>query len=271
MKLQLPGMKTRLVTTAGIAALGLSLQTNDVMARTLQEIQETGFIKVVTTSTSPPHGFLDPESEELKGIMFQVGRRVAERLGVEPRFTEVPFAGLIPSTKSGRADLMSGPLFITEKREEAIDFTQPIYGWGEGLLVQEHNNKSYPNLKALKGTRVGVLVDSVQYDMVKEVGPEALRTYKDYPTLLADMRAGRIDVGVIDPPSIAYQMKRLGIEGMKFVQGYDAIKHWNIGMAVEEGNKELLAAVNEALTQMKDSGELRAILEEWGVGHLLAD
>lgn len=271
MKPQLRNYNAYLSAIAVIVGLGLAIHTTDATARSLDEIQETGFINIVTTSTNPPHGFLDPESEELKGIMFQVGRSVAQKLDVEPKFTEVTFSGLIPSTKTGRADLMSGPLFITEKREEQIDFTQPIYGWGEGLLVRDDNNRDYPNLNSLKGARVGVLVDSVQYDMIKEIGPDTLRTYKDYPTLLADMRAERIDVGVIDPPSIAYQMKTLGIEGMKFVEDYDSIKDWAIGMAVKDGNQELLAAVNQALTDMKQSGELQAILEDWGVGHLIAD
>ena len=42
-------------------------------------------------------------------------------------------------------------------------------------------------------------------------------TYQDYSTLLADVRAGRIDLGIVDPPSIVYQIKTKNIPG---VAGY---------------------------------------------------
>lgn len=240
-------------------------------ARTLEEIKDSGVINIVTTSSSPPHGFLSPKTHELEGIMFEVGKAVADKLGLEAEFTEVPFAGLIPSVTSGRADLMSGPLFITEKREEAVDFTQPIYGWGEGLVTRTDNDTAYPNIESLKGQTVGTLVDSVQYNMIKDVpGVEGVRTYKDYVSLIADLRAGRIDVGVIDPPSIAYQLKLHGIEGIRFVKDYKPVKDWKIGMAVNEGNAELLGAVNEAISALKKSGELEQILSDWGVGDLIA-
>ena len=32
-------------------------------------------------------------------------------------------------------------------------------------------------------------------------------TYQDYSTLLADVRAGRIDLGIVDPPSIVIRSR----------------------------------------------------------------
>ncbi|WP_119460045.1 ABC transporter substrate-binding protein [Rhodospirillaceae bacterium SYSU D60014] len=255
-----------------VAALGGILASGTADARSLEEIKESGVISIVTTSSSPPHGFLSPDSGELEGIMFEVGRAVADKLGVEAEFTEVPFNGLIPSLRSDRADLMSGPLFITEKREEVVDFTQPVYGWGEGLVTQEDSDTTYANLESLGGQTVGTLIDSVQYEMIKNVPDvEGIRTYRDYISLIADIRAGRIDVGVIDPPSIAYQIKLHGIEGVRLAEDYKPVNNWKVGMAVNEGNAELLEAVNNAIAELKSSGELKRILTDWGVGNLIAE
>ena len=63
---------------------------------------------------------------------------------------------------------MSAPLFITPQRAEVLDFSTPVYGWGEGLIVKESSAKPYVDLTSMKGDTVGVLVNSVQYNMIKD-------------------------------------------------------------------------------------------------------
>lgn len=249
-----------------------AMSATAVQASSLSDIQESGTIRVVTTSSSPPHGFLDPDTNQSAGVMIEVAEAVADHLGVTPEFTEVAFAGLISTLRSGRADLMSGPLFITEERGEQVAFTDPVYGWGEGLLVRTDNEQKYPNLAALSGNRVGTLTDSVQYEMVGDVdGVRDVRTYRDYVGLLQDLAAGRIDVAIVDPPSVLYQIDVHGLEGARQVEEYEPVNHWDVGMAVANGNPELLDAVNEALREMKASGQLAEILAGWDIENLMSD
>ncbi len=235
------------------------------------DVKKQGVAKVVITSSSPPHGFLDAKTNSLKGIMFEVAQAIAADWGVKAEFTEVPFGSLIPTLTSRRADLMSAPLFITPQRAEVVDFSDPVYGWGEGLVVAEGKPADYPELKSLSGKSVGCLVASVQYEMLKKVdGIKDVRTYPDYIQLLADVRAGRLDVAMVDPPSIAYQIATHGIPGIKRVENYAPVNAWKIGLAVNRGDKELLDAINDSLRKLKQSGQLKKILDGWGVGHLLA-
>jgi len=241
-------------------------------AATLADMKKQGAAKVVITSSSPPHGFLDAKTNSLKGIMFEVAQAIAADWGVKADFTEVPFGALIPTLTSKRADLMSAPLFITPQRAEVVDFSDPVYGWGEGLVVAEGKPADYPELKSLAGKNVGCLVSSVQCELLKKVdGIKDVRTYPDYIQLLADVRAGRIDVAMIDPPSIAYQIATHGITGVKRVENYTPVNAWKIGLAVNKGDKELLEAINGSLKKLKASGQLKKILDGWGVGHLIAN
>ena len=236
------------------------------------DVKKQGAVKVVITSSSPPHGFLDAKTNSLKGIMFEVAQAIAADWGVKAEFTEVPFGSLIPTLTSRRVDLMSAPLFITPQRAEVVDFSEPVYGWGEGLVVAEGKPADYPELKALSGKTVGCLVASVQYEMLKKVdGIKDVRTYPDYIQLLADVRAGRLDVAMIDPPSIAYQIASHGITGIKRVENYTPVNAWKIGLAVNKGDRELLETVNGSLRKLKQSGQLKKILDGWGVGHLIAN
>ncbi|MBV7484189.1 ABC transporter substrate-binding protein [Bordetella sp. BOR01] len=254
----------------GIAATALAVQVQGAAARTLAEITADGSLNVVTTASAPPHGFKNPASNQLEGIMVDVADAVAKHLKASRKLADVPFSGLIPTLTSGRADVMSAPLFITEERAKAIDFSAPVYEWGEGIVVGTRNQKSYAGFNDLQGQRVGVLIDSVQFNMIKDMPGTKVSTYQDYSTLLADVRAGRIDLGVIDPPSIIYQIKTKNIPGVKLDTGYQPQKKWQVGMAVQKGNRELLDAVNAALAEMKRNGELAAIGQKWGVADLIS-
>jgi polar amino acid transport system substrate-binding protein len=242
------------------AAIGVAGPT--VHARTLNEVMGTGTLKVVTTASSPPHGFLDPASNQLQGIMVDVAQAIGKHMGVKVELTEVPFDGLIPTLTTGRADLMSAPLFVTAERGKVVDFSAPIYGWGEAVVLGQSQTKRYRRLEDFKGAKVGTLVDSVQYRMIKDLPGTQVVTYQEYFPLLADIRAGRVDLGVVDPPSVQYQMKLKSISGVKFDDSYQPQKKYFVAAATQKGNAALLDSVNNALDRM--------ILTKWGVADLEA-
>ena len=136
------------------------------------------------------------------------------------------------------------------------------------FFVAHQEDREPPFLEdALQIDGVGPrLVGGVAVDGIKDV-----RTYPDYIQLLADVRAGRIDVAMIDPPSIAYQIAAHGITGIKRVENYTPVNAWKIGLAVNKGDKDLLDAINGSLKKLKASGQLKKILDGWGVGHLIAN
>ena len=178
----------------GLASAALLAQAAAGHARTLDEVRADKTLNVVTTASAPPHGFKNPQSNRLEGIMVDVAAAVARHLGVADKLSDVPFSGLIPTLTSGRADVMSAPLFITEERARAIDFSAPVYEWGEGIVVSDKATRRYGKFEDMRGQRVGVLVDSVQFNMIKDMPDTKVSTYQDYSTLLADVRAGRIDL-----------------------------------------------------------------------------
>lgn len=255
----------------GAIVLTTMLGMGYTQARNLDEVKATKVLEVITTASAPPHGFMDPMTTKLEGIMVDVAKGVATHVGVDAVISDVGFAGLIPSLTSGRADVMSAPLFITEARAEAIDFSDPVYEWGEGIVISDKSQKNYKNFQALQGSRVGVLVDSVQFNMIKDMPDTKVTTYKDYATLMTDLRAGRIDLGVVDPPSIVYQINTRKVPGVKLDDTYQPESKWRVGLATQKGNTELLKAVNAALATMKSNGELQAVMDKWGVPELISE
>src|SRR5699024_2815857 len=123
--------------------LNLVMVMNASHARSLTDIQNSGTLNVVTSAANPPGGFVDPRTNSLQGVMVDVADAIAKHMDVESNLTNVPFSGLIASLRSGRADIISAPLFITEERSQAVDFTEPLYGWGEGIIVEDSFDGQY--------------------------------------------------------------------------------------------------------------------------------
>src|SRR3712207_1048354 len=83
---------------------------------TLGKIQEKGEIVIGVKYDVPPFGFKNPESGEVEGFDVDLGRAVAESLGVEPKFIEAISDNRIPFLQKGTADLILSTMTINEER-----------------------------------------------------------------------------------------------------------------------------------------------------------
>jgi len=254
----------------GMFAASVLYVASEVQARPLAEIQANGGFNVVTTAAAPPHGFKNPVTQQLEGMMVDVASAVARHLSTEINLSAVPFSELIPALTSSRADMISAPFFITEARSKIIAFSEPVYGWGEGVVISIKNTREYPDFASLQGQRVGVLTGSVQFDLTQELPSTEVSTYPNYAQLLSDLLAGRIDLGVVDPPSILLQIQSLNIPGVRLYPGYKPRQLWQVGIAVQKSEPALLEAINAALKTMKNSGELETIGRKWGASNLIS-
>ena len=70
------------------------------------------------------------------GYEVELVTLIARELGMELEITQAGFNALIPSLVSGRADIISGSISITEERKQSIDFAPAHYTGGVVLLVR---------------------------------------------------------------------------------------------------------------------------------------
>ena len=93
----------------------------DMLAR----IQEAGVIRMSTDPAYPPQSQM--VDGEIVGFDVDVGREIADRLGVELALETPDWALITAGSWGDRWDFSVGSMTITSKREEVLDFTQPYY------------------------------------------------------------------------------------------------------------------------------------------------
>src|SRR5438445_13695642 len=92
-------------------------------------------LKVGSTPTGIPFTFLDTKSNSIQGVMVDLITEIGKDAGFQVQIEPMQFSALVPSLTSNKIDIIAAAMFATAARKEVIDFSGPVYTYGEGLLV----------------------------------------------------------------------------------------------------------------------------------------
>jgi polar amino acid transport system substrate-binding protein len=250
-------MAKRKFFAACFAALGIAFATSAGAEQVL---------KVGSTPTGIPFTFLDTKTNAIQGVMVdlvtEVGKVTGFRVAVEP----MQFSALIAALTSGKIDVISAAMYITPARKEVIDFSEPVYSYGEGLIVPKSDTKDYTKFEELKGETVGAQVGTVYVEPLKKTGYFAeVKIYDTIPDILRDVNTGRLKAGFADYPILAYNLKQGLFPDVRLVTSFKPTIVGSIGIGVRKSDTELLGKINAALARLQADGMVKNILAKWGL------
>jgi polar amino acid transport system substrate-binding protein len=219
---------------------------------------------VGSTSTGVPFTFLDVPSNAPRGAMVDLVSAVARDAGFPVEVRLLPFSSLIPSLTSGRIRLIAAAMVMTDARRKIIAFSDPVYRYGEGLVVPATDAGSYVSLEELRGRVVGAQVGTIYVEPLESSGlfPE-VKVYDSLADMLRDVAVGRLGAGFGDYPILAYHLAQGGDPDVRLVKSYEPRMEGEIGIGLRKGDTELLKRVNESLERLKANGTIDRILTEW--------
>ena len=223
-------------------------------------------ITVGSTPTGVPFTFLDTKTNSIQGVMVDIITEVGKDAGFEIKIEPMAFSALIPALTSGKIDLIAAAMYITPQRQEVISFSQPIYTYGEGLVVPASDTKDYTEFADLKGEIVGAQIGTAYVQPLKQTGLFAdVKVYETIPDILRDVSSGRLKAGFADYPILAYQLQQGLVPGVRLVKTMKSTMPGSVGVGVGKSNEALLGKVNASLANLKASGKIDAILKKWGL------
>lgn len=225
--------------------------------------QET--LRVAVTPTGPPYTFMNPKNSQIEGIMVDIIKELGKRTGIEVQLSPMQFSSLIPSLKERKVDAISAGMLITPERQKEVAFTQPVFGFGEGLVVQASDTKT-KTLQDLKGKVIGVQMGTTYKDYVEKSGiTDQVKVYKAIGEMLKDLDNKRLDAVVADQPVLVYLKQQNPNFKIRIVEDYKPSVVGDTGIALAKNNKQLLDKLNKEIPKMKQDGSLQKIYQKWGV------
>ena len=94
-----------------------------------------GTLRYAHDSTMEPMSYVSGNGQSL-GYEVELVSLIAKELGMKLEITQSTFNALIQMLVSGRADIVSGAISITDERKESIDFAPTHYIGGSVLVVR---------------------------------------------------------------------------------------------------------------------------------------
>lgn len=251
-------MKRFKQTIATLTTVGIMAVTGFAHAQTLEQITDSGQLKIGMLVDFPPYGMLN-EQNEPDGYDADVARLLAEDM--DAKLTLVPVTGpnRIPYLLGGRVDLLVASLGITPDRAKRVDYSKPyaaivVYLYGQVDV-------EITDAKAMQGKTIGVARGSTQDVAVTSIAPEGT-TIQRFPSDAAAVQAllaGQVQaVGVSGTVIHHIEQRAPDRFDKKFV-----LREQVQSIAFRPNDDELRARVNEFLGRVKENGKLDDIHQKW--------
>ena len=259
---------TRLSYFLGIAAL--AAMTSAQAAELPAEIKQAGAFKLTVNSTYAPMEYRDPATNELVGLDIDLANELAKRLGVKIVWSETPFAELIPSLQTRRADFIISGISDRASRRETADFVDYLGTGPQFFVMAESEAKAATDLCGKKvgttrSTSFPVEIEKWSKQNCEPAGKPAIQYVPGENSIDVrnQLKQGRIDAAVQGSETLPYaQTQEPGkyrVIGEPFAKGYQ-------GVMFRKEDAALRDVVTEKLTAMIADGSYKAVLDKWGLG-----
>jgi polar amino acid transport system substrate-binding protein len=256
------------IALTGCLALLMVLTGCGKKYRDLAAIQKKGELVMFTDARWAPFEYIGEGGKE-EGVDIDLGRAIAQDLGVSLRIINADFDGFSLALQNGQADIAIAALTITEERKESLDFSDPYTNSCQYILKQE-SNTAHRSLNDLAGLRVGVhlgttgdflVSNQINDGVLTGTGAEVVQ-YKSLQEASLALMKGDLGAVVCDDlwaKNLAAVGKNLTCFEARFADG--TIEEEFYGIALAKGNATLLTAINGSLRKLLAADAINKSLE----------
>lgn len=226
---------------------------------------KAGVLRVGMDLQYPPFETFDKENKP-SGISVDVAQAFADSLGLELEVVNMDFSTLIPALETKDIDIAIASMSINEEREKKVDFSKPYFYFKIiGLMNKDYatansldENSATDDMWSKKETKFIGLAGQISTSIPESHG-FAVEQAIDKASAITEVSQGRADV-LIMSPEVVVSANNAYPDTTEVL--WTPLDTSPIGMAVAEGNSELLAKANEFIDKMDDEGGIYDVLRE---------
>jgi octopine/nopaline transport system substrate-binding protein len=244
-------------------------------------------ITIATEGAYAPWNFTNADGK-LDGLEVDLANDLCGRMKIQCTIVAQDWDGLIPSLTVGKFDVIMASMFITDKRLEVIDFTQPYAVDPSGFAVAKDSelgkladsaqkirledeaaaNAAVEQLKPLlEGKIVGVQAATSNLEFLKKYFADTveIREYKTTEQHDLDLAAGRIDALFAQQTALAATLAKpefaeYKIAGPGFLGG---VFGRGTGAGLRKEDTALKDMLNKAIDEAIADGTIKTLSMKW--------
>ncbi len=272
-------------TTTSPSSSSSALSKVDRIAAEVPSSMKGQTLQIATDATYEPNEFVDATSGAVSGWDVDFGLALCKVMGINCTFQNVSFDTIIAQLKAtnARYQFSLSSWSPTQAREDSgVDFIS-YYRAGESWIVKasggptvntaadmcgknvavESGTTEESDAWAFMGQGAGGAAIAGKTDGCKSAGKADIKvlSFEKQTEANSALLSGRADIGFLDQPVAAYQVKQSG--GQFKVSG----KPCSVapyGLAIVKGSP-LEQALTDAIKYLIDNGFYKTVLDKWGV------
>ena len=240
------------------------LLSGSALAGHLEKIKADKIVRVCHWPAYYGISFVNSKSGKLEGIDIGLAYELANDLDVELQFVKTSFATFIDDIQAGKCDIAMFGVAVTKERLKHLSFSEP-YLTSDIYAI---TTKTHPTVKSWsdmdkKGHILVVQKGTYMEGAAVVFKNASILSVVEFQQREKEVHSGRADAFLTDYP---YGKKILSTyDWARLLEPTEPFYTMNYAYAVEQGDAEWLAYVNDFVKQIKMDGRLRKHAEENGL------
>ena len=195
------------------------------------------------------------------GFTVELWRAIAAEMGIEYRFRVRPFEEILGSFRVGDIDVLIN-LAFSKERDEFADFSVP-HVVSHATVFARSGAPGFENEGDLKTRSVVVLKADLLHDYALAAGYQRLVPVADIAGGMKLLDQGKYDYMLLSRLAGLQTLKQLKLESIKPVGTPIKGAVQRFGIAVRNGDSDLLAQINEGLAIVRTNGTYGRLYDKW--------
>lgn len=217
-------------------------------------------IKFATSAEYPPFEY--KVGGNIQGFDIELAKLIAKEMGKEAIFEDMQFSAILAALQNHQVDAAIATITVTKERQKQFDFSHIYYI--DGIALVYPSSKPFNNKADLKDKKIACQLGSTMELWLKKNGYQKQMVVFDNNNLAIEaLKSDLVDAVLMD-----------GAQGYVFSHksknlSYKIIDQSEDGYAiVTQKNSPLLEQINQAITKLKENGEIARLEEKWLKGSL---
>lgn len=211
---------------------------------------------VGTNAEYPPFEYV--ENGEVAGLDADIIKEAAKRMGIEYKWLNTNFDGLIPALQTKKVDLVIAGMSITPERAKAVNFSIPYLSSKVAIIT----NKITPikDINDLTGKKYGVELGTTKEAVARKIEGAEVIPFSSNTGALVALKSGKINGMVVDESVAAkFVDKNPELVMVGTLEGEPK------AVAFNKEDTELTEKFSKVIEEMLNDGTIENLRKQYGV------
>ena len=207
---------------------------------------------VGTNAEYPPFEYV--ENGEIAGFDAEIIKEAAKRMGIEYKWLNTNFDGLIPALQTKKVDIVIAGMSVTPEREKAVNFSIPYLTSNVAIVTNSKN--PIKNMNDLSGKSYGVELGTTKEASARKIAGAEVVPFSSTTGALVALKSGMV---LDESVSSKYIEKNPELVLVGIMEGEPKAAAFN------KDDKELMENFSKVLEEMITDGTVAELREKYKI------